>query len=86
MYVGDKKAGRGVGPHLHSREGAKGRRVGCFRVVFHGHTKGPGIFWEKDWGKINSESYCAHTVPVIYGYIELMRREGVDTQLGTSVL
>lgn len=35
-----------------------------FWGCFHGHTLGPGIFWEKDWGKITQESYCAHTVPV----------------------
>jgi hypothetical protein len=53
----------------------KGRMFwGCF----HGHTLGPGIFWEKDWGSINQESYCAHTVPVIHGYIELMRRQGIS--------
>jgi hypothetical protein len=29
------------------------------------------------WGKISSESYCAHTVPVIHGYIELMKKQGI---------
>lgn len=48
---------------------------------FHGNTPGPGIFWEKDWGTINSESYCAHTVPVIDGYIRLQRQEGLDLVL-----
>ena len=52
-----------------------------FWGCFHGHTKGLGIFWEKDWGTIDQESYCAHTVPVIHGYIELMRREGVYLKL-----
>lgn len=52
-----------------------------FWGCFHGHTKGPGIFWEKDWGKISAETYCAHTVPVIHGYIELMRREGIQLVL-----
>lgn len=37
----------------------------------HGCTKGPGIFWEKDWGKIGQESYCAHTVPIVHGYLRL---------------
>jgi hypothetical protein len=27
--------------------------------------------WEKDWGSINKESYCEHTVPVIHGWIRL---------------
>ena len=47
-----------------------------FWGCFHGETQGPGIFWEKDWGTINRHSYCAHTVPVIHGYIELQRRQG----------
>jgi hypothetical protein len=38
---------------------------------FHGATKGPGIFWEKDWGMITQESYCAHTVPVIHGWMRM---------------
>lgn len=52
-----------------------------FWGCFHGNTLGPGIFWEKDWGSINQESYCAHTVPVIHGYIELMRRQGISLVL-----
>ncbi len=58
------------------------RRKGwMFWGCFHGNTQGPGIFWEKDWGSINQESYCAHTVPVIHGYIELQRRQGVHLVL-----
>jgi transposase len=41
-----------------------------FWGCFHGHTQGPGIFWEKDWGSISKESYCAYTVPIIHGYLE----------------
>jgi ketohexokinase/beta-glucosidase len=52
-----------------------------FWGCFHGHTKGPGIFWEKDWGSIGQESYCQHTVPIIHGYIELCRREGIELVL-----
>lgn len=52
-----------------------------FWGCFHGHTKGPGIFWEKDWGSINQESYCQRTVPIIHGYIEMMRREGIHLVL-----
>ena len=47
-----------------------------FWGCFHGETQGPGIFWGMDWGTINRHSYCAHTVPVIHGYIELQRRQG----------
>jgi len=31
--------------------------------------KGPAIFWEKEWGSINKESYCEHIVPLIHGWI-----------------
>ena len=40
---------------------------GCF----HSNIKGPGIFWEKDWGSINQDTYQAHTVPIIHGWIRL---------------
>ena len=48
---------------------------------FHSYTKGPGIFWENDWGSINKDSYQAHTVPIIHGYIELTKREGIELVL-----
>jgi transposase len=38
---------------------------------FHSNVKGPSIFWEKDWGQINQETYQAHTVPVVHGWIRL---------------
>lgn len=41
-----------------------------FWSCFSGLGKGPGIFWEKDWGKINAETYRAHTVPVIHGWVQ----------------
>ncbi len=43
---------------------------------FAGYEKGPGIFWEKDWGTINSDSYQAHTVPVIDGWLRLQEGQG----------
>jgi len=52
-----------------------------FWGCFHGDIQGPGIFWEKDWGSINSESYCAHTVPIIHGYIELCYQNGINLKL-----
>lgn len=33
--------------------------------------KGPGLFWEKDWGSINGETYCQHTVPIIDGWLRM---------------
>jgi transposase len=37
------------------------------------YSKGPGLFWEKDWGTISSESYCQHIVPVLAQYIDRTR-------------
>lgn len=42
---------------------------------FAGITKGPGLFWEKSWGSINTESYCEHIVPLIDNFVEIYRRE-----------
>ena len=40
-----------------------------FWGCFHGTTKGMSLFWEKDWGSINQETYCQRTVPIIDGYL-----------------
>lgn len=32
---------------------------------------GPCQFWEKDWGSINKETYAAHLIPLIDGWIRL---------------
>lgn len=45
---------------------------GCFA----GYEKGPGLFWEKDWGSINSQSYADHTVPLIHGWLQLQQGQG----------
>lgn len=52
-----------------------------FWGCFHGTIKGPGIFWEKDWGSILAETYQSYTVPIIHGYIELQRRAGIELVL-----
>jgi DDE superfamily endonuclease len=36
---------------------------------FHGHTKGPGFFWEKDWGTISGPTYWERTIPVVAQYL-----------------
>lgn len=36
---------------------------------FHGNIRGPGFFWEKDWGTISGPTYREHTVPVIAQYL-----------------
>ncbi len=40
-----------------------------FWGAFHGTTKGPGVFWEKNWGTIGEKTYREHIVPVIAAYI-----------------
>lgn len=35
---------------------------------FAGNRKSPGLIWEKQWGKINSESYRLHVLPVLRGF------------------
>jgi hypothetical protein len=38
---------------------------------FAGGTKGPSVFWGKDWGIIRSETYCAHILPLIHGWLTM---------------
>jgi hypothetical protein len=45
---------------------------GCFNAS----QKGPGLFWEKEWGLITSESYCQHIIPVIEGWIRINEQQG----------
>ena len=42
-----------------------------FWGCFHSNIKGPYIFWEKDWGSINQETYCEHTVPIVHGWMRM---------------
>lgn len=39
---------------------------GCISGLF---GKGPGLFWEKDWGTITSASYLEHIILVLEAYI-----------------
>lgn len=58
------------------------RRHGwMFWGSFHGKTKGPCLFWEKEWGSITSQSYCERIVPIIDGYMHLMRNSNCYLQL-----
>jgi transposase len=43
---------------------------------FHHQFKGPCLFWEKEWGSINAEQYCDRIIPIIDGYLHLMRQDG----------
>ena len=36
---------------------------------FNGETKGPCLFWEKEWGTIGQQSYSDRIVPLIHGWI-----------------
>lgn len=55
------------------------RKIGwMFWGSFHSSTKGPIIFWEKDWGSVNAESYQAHIVPIVDGWIQLCKRENLN--------
>ena len=40
-----------------------------FWGCFNGGVKGPCLFWEKDWGTINQQTYCERIVPLIHGWI-----------------
>jgi hypothetical protein len=50
-------------------QGKKGWMLwGCF----HGHTKGSGIFWGRDWGSISKDSYqacAAYTATIFMGIL-----------------
>ena len=35
------------------------------------YGKGDCLFWEKEWGNINANSYCEHTLPVVQEYMRL---------------
>lgn len=45
------------------------RRGWMFWGSFNGTTRGPCLFWEKEWGTINQTSYCDRIVPLIDGWI-----------------
>ncbi|KAF2176441.1 hypothetical protein K469DRAFT_760358, partial [Zopfia rhizophila CBS 207.26] len=47
------------------------RRGWMFWGCFSGTEKGPCLFWEKDWGSINKQSYCEKIVPLIHGWLRL---------------
>jgi transposase len=42
-----------------------------FWACFAGDIKGPSLFWEKEWGSINTASYIEHIVPLVDGWIHL---------------
>lgn len=42
-----------------------------FWGCFYSNVKGPGFFWEKDWGRINQHTYQTHTIPIIDGWMRM---------------
>jgi transposase len=52
-------------------EKVRRRRGWMFWGCFNGTEKGPCLFWEKEWGTINQESYCERIVPIIDGWIRI---------------
>jgi hypothetical protein len=48
---------------------------GCFSGA---SGKGPGIFWEKEWGTINEDTYQEHTIPIIDGWIRLNQFNNIE--------
>ena len=54
---------------------------GCSEARFMEISKGSYLFWEKEWGSINSQSYCGWIVPTIDGYMRLMKNDNYHLQL-----
>ena len=57
------------------------KRGWMFWGSFHASFKGPCLFWEKEWGYIDSEKYSERIVPIIDGYIRLLRQQNSLIQL-----
>ena len=47
------------------------KRGWMFWGCFHYNKKGPSLFWEKEWGTINKESYTQRIVPLVDGWLRL---------------
>jgi len=47
------------------------KRGWMFWGCFAGNQKGPCVFWEKEWGSINSQSYCERIVPLVHGWLRM---------------
>jgi uncharacterized protein (DUF433 family) len=47
------------------------RRIGWmfWGCISGKYGKGRGLFWEKEWKTITTQSYCEHTCPVIFNYL-----------------
>jgi transposase len=41
-----------------------------FWACFNGTTKGPCVFWEKDWGHINMKTYIKHIISILNDWLQ----------------
>ena len=41
-----------------------------FWACFSGIIKGPYVFWEKDWDRINQATYIKHIIPVLNTWLQ----------------
>jgi hypothetical protein len=41
-----------------------------FWACFNGTAKGPCVFWEKNWGRINQNTYIEHILPVLDEWLQ----------------
>ncbi len=66
-----RKSGEAIDPTCVIERHARRRGWMFWGSISLREGKGPCVFWEKDWGTINKESYCQHTVPVIDGWVRM---------------
>ncbi|VCU39638.1 Bgt-50923 [Blumeria graminis f. sp. tritici] len=52
-------------------EKLKNRVSWVFTGCFAGPEKGPYLFWEREWGSINSQKYCEKIVPLVNGMVSM---------------
>lgn len=60
-----------VGPNETAREFARAKfrpNGWMFWGCFAGNQKGPAVIWEKEWGRINSESYQKRILPLLEAF------------------
>lgn len=65
-----RKAGEALDPTC-VVEKIRKKRGWMFWGCFSGITKGPCLFWEKEWKTINKESYYDRIVPLTNGWLRL---------------
>jgi hypothetical protein len=78
--LGNKKARRGVGPYMYYRKAPKEKGLDVLGVFSWLYQKARNLLGE-GLGSIKEETYRAHTVPIIHGYIELCRRQRIHLVL-----